>query len=251
MIEKAVKSVIFLGLLLMAVPASAEGPEVRQAVAVPSAKQGMADSDFARKPDEEIITSRGSVKAGMPKDKLYGIFQRQDKIFSHRILGGEWIVFRDWASASPKTDVITFYLVDGLVTGWKHAFAPSPTNEGSIYEYKKGEQIGQWFFPEGKSRWDGADMSMQEWNMLTDSQKVMFLTEYIKDLESKEGEHIAIDTAKYILALNYYADTCSTAYISQKITDVTKNLLASEGKIKSESKKLESPSMQHPAPQAE
>ena len=184
----------------------------------------------------------------MPKYALYKIFQNQDRIFSHKIPGGEWIVFRNWTSANPKTDVITFYLADGLVAGWKDAFIPAPTNKGSIYEYKAGDSIKEWFFPSGKSRWDGVDMSMQEWNMLTDTQKVIFLSEYMKEVDREKLAHISIDTSKYLLAINYYADTCSTAYISKKITDVIRSLLVSEGKIEGESGIKESPALQKAAP---
>ena len=146
-------------------------------------------------------------------------------------MGGEWIVFRNWSSANPKTDVITFYLSDGLITGWKNAFVPSPTNEGSIYEYKPSENIKEWFFPDGKSRWDGTNMSVQEWNMLTDTQKVMFFTECTKELAKESGSHAALDTSKYILALNHYADTCSTTNISITIADEIKKLIeANEAK---------------------
>ena len=193
--------------------------------------------------EKEMVTSRGTVTVGMRKDMLYQIYQNQDRIFSHKILGEEWIVYRDWAAANPKTDVITFYLVDGLVTGWKRAFIPTPMNEGSIYEYKPDEKIENWFFPEGKSRWDGANMSVQEWNLLTDAQKVMFLTEYNKETDRKAGKHSSLDTSRYLLALNHFADTCSTAYISRKITDIIEKIV-----VENEAKPTEEPQAQGTVP---
>ena len=65
---------------------------------------------------------------------------------------------------------------------------------------------------------------MGKWNMLTDTQKVMFFTEYTKELDKESGSHAALDTSKYILALNHYADTCSTTNISITIADEIKNL---------------------------
>ena len=238
MAKNSVRFIMLLSLLLLTVPILADTPETKPAASLP----------FMRGPDEEIVTKLGTVKAGMTKDALYKIFQNQDRVFSHKILGGEWIVFRNWTSANPKTDVITFYLSDGLVTGWKDSFVPAPTNKGSIYEYKPDENIKEYFFPSGKSRWDGADMSMQEWNMLTDTQKVVFLAEYMKEVDKEKLTHISIDTSKYLLAINYYADTCSTAYISKKITDVIRSLLVSEGKIEGGPGIKESPALQKAAP---
>ena len=248
MVKNSIRFIIFLGLLILAIPALANEIETKSASDQLSAKKEELNLPFMRRPDEEIVTKLGTVKVGMPKDMLYKIFQNQDRIFSHKILGGEWIVFRNWTSANPKTDVITFYLSDGLVTGWKDAFVPSPKNEGSVYEYKSSDSIREWFFPAGKSRWNGTDMSVQEWNMLTDTQKVLFLAEYMKEVEKEEGAHISIDTSKYLLAINYYADTCSTAYISKKITDVIRSLLVSEGKIEGEPVIKESPALQKAEP---
>lgn len=248
MLKNSFRYITILSLLVLVSPAPAKALESKPASDTSPAKQKEPGLPFTNSPDDEIVTKLGTVKVGMPKDKLYGIFQNQDRIFSHKILGGEWIVFRNWTSANPKTDVITFYLSDGLVAGWKNAFVPSPTNEGSIYEYKPDAKIENWFFPQGKSRWNGADMSMQEWNMLTDTQKIMFLAEYMKEVNGEKNAHISIDTTKYLLAINYYADTCSTAYISKKITDVIRSLLVSEGKIEGEKGIKESPALQKAAP---
>lgn len=220
------KFIVFLALLVFIGPVMAAENQTKS---VPANEPVMEDG-----PNAEFVTSLGTIKPGMSKDELYKVFQKQDRLFAHKVMDDQWIVFRDWTSDKPKTDVVTFYLKDSVVTGWKKAFVPSAMNKDSIYEYDQKEKIDKWFFPSGKARWDGENMTIVEWNMLTDTQKIMFLTEYAAELGQAEPEPISIDTAKYVSALNHFADTCSTSRISDKITDVTRVLLASEDKIKEE-----------------
>ncbi len=185
---------------------------------------------------KELVTPRGNVSVGMSEEKLYNIFQEQDRILiPHSILGNEWHVFRDFRSKNPN-DTITFYINDGKVTGWKMGYAPSPGNKGSRYEYNNNEHIDVWFFPGEKAKWDGSKVNLLDWNKLTKAQKVLFITEYIRQFNKLNDTGISVDIDRYILAMDYLNDNCPEACKSIPAGDAIDNLLISDGKAKEETR---------------
>lgn len=210
------KKVIFLFAALVFVVPSLLAEEVK-----PEAKK-------------EIKTKFSTVAVGDTRDKLYKAFPESERLYiPHKILDEEWVVFRNINSDNPH-DAITFYLKNGIIESWKESFNPAPKNEGSPYEFHKDEKMDKWFFPAGESKWDGSKLTAIEWNMLTDSQKVMFLTEYANELKKELGRDISIDIAKYMVAMDYYADTCPTSCFTKPATNVVRELLGQEGQIKKE-----------------
>lgn len=187
----------------------------------------------AEEEKEELATDSGTVYKGMPKGALYKIFQKHDREFKHKILAYEWIVFKNWTTEEPN-DLITFYLKDGHVMGWKKEFDPTPKHKGSFYEYDEGERIDNWFFPKEKARWDGRALNMLEWHMLTNSQKTKFIVEYADLMEKEYNTDINIDIEKYVIAMNHIADTCSEQGLDIVGTNVVKDLLIDDGQISAE-----------------
>ena len=182
-----------------------------------------------------FITDKGVVTIGTPKGTLYEIFPDYHEIMEHRMLGDEWVVFRNWTTEDPE-DVITFYLKDGYVTGWKEAFNPTPQNKGSIYEYSEDDEITVWFFPAETARWDGEKMNVLDWHMLTDFQKIMFMTEYVEKLSAEYEKPINLDLNKYVLAMNHYVDLCPTECLYITLASIVKKMARSEGKLEEEGK---------------
>jgi hypothetical protein len=185
--------------------------------------------------EKEIKTKFGAIKVNSTRDDMYVAFPESERLhIPHKILDEEWVVFRNINSDNPH-DVITFYLKNGRVRDWKENYNPTPKNEGSPYEFHEGEKIEKWFFPAGEAKWNGDRLTMIEWNVLTESQKVMFLTEYQNELKKEYGPNISIDMAKFILAMNYYADTCPSNCFAKPATDIVKELLVRDGQIASKS----------------
>ena len=68
-----------------------------------------------------------------------------------------------------------------------------PKNKGTIYEYTRDNIPGICFFPADKARWDGSKVTAKEWHMLTDFQKIMFISEYIQEKKQNECKAIIKD----------------------------------------------------------
>ena len=194
--------------------------------------------EVAIQKEDKIETSRGTVYVGMSEDKLGAVFQANNRLLvPHNLLHEGWLVFTYWPSGRPN-DVITFYLKNGKVTGWERRYNPTPVNEGSAYQYNSDEKIDKWFFPAPSSRWDGASLSLLNWNELKKSQKVMFITEYIGGLNKQFDKNISVDVDKYIIGMDYYADHCSTNCERIMATLAVNDLLISDGKASSIKQKL-------------
>ena len=181
--------------------------------------------------DKEVKTKFGVVKVNSTRDDMYRAFPESERLYiPHKILDEEWVVFRN-INSDNKHDVITFYLKNGRIEDWKENYNPSPKNEGSVYEVREGDKINKWFFPAGAAKWDGSKLTMIEWNILTDTQKVMFLTECQNELKKEYGPGISIDMGKYIIAMDYYASTCPSNCFAVPVTNIVKEFLTSEGQI--------------------
>lgn len=97
----------------------------------------------------------------------------------------------------------TVFLLNGCASAPKPASIIKPS--ANIYEYYRAPYF--WFFPKQWARWDGYQITNKNWNQLNNYQKLMFILEGIKELESKEAVAIKIsDQARTIAALNYSVD---------------------------------------------
>lgn len=195
------------------------------------------DLSFAEeRSNEELVTPRGNVYVGMDLDKLYEVFQEKDRILiPEAVLKRECHVFRDLASGNPN-DTITFFVSSGKVTGWHKGYVASCQNKDSIYEYDNNSHIDIWFFPQDKARWDGAKVNLLDWNKLNQAQKIMFITEYIKQLNLQHDTAINVDIDKYILGMNYYSSNCPEECENIPASGAVNNLLVSDGKAASAKK---------------
>lgn len=81
-------------------------------------------------------------------------------------------------------------------------FDPFPQNRGTIYEY--GDDVPDiCFFPIDKARWNGYEVSVAKWPLLTDFQKMMFISEGAEEIERSEGVKVDIkDGWKLLIAIN-------------------------------------------------
>jgi len=183
--------------------------------------------------EKELVTPRGTVYVGMPIYKLYDVFQEeQDRVLIPQvILNKECHVFRDISSGNPN-DVITFYIKDGKVASWTKGYVAACQNKGSQYEYDNDSHIETWFFPKEKARWDGTKVNLLDWNKLTQAQKVMFITEYVDQVNAQFKTGINVNIDKYILGMNYYSDNCPMSCRNIPAGDAVNNLLISDGKAK-------------------
>lgn len=76
-------------------------------------------SALAQEPNAKIITELGIVYVGMPKEYLAEAGYTDLLQKGYRREGNEeWITFLNWTTEEPD-DLVTFYIVDGKVKGWK------------------------------------------------------------------------------------------------------------------------------------
>jgi hypothetical protein len=184
--------------------------------------------------EREMMTPRGRVYVGMSKEELYQVYQKGDRIMvPQRLVDKEWIVYKDWMSNNPS-DVITFYLQNGVVAGWKKAYDIVPVNKDSDYEYNQDERVDTWFFPSDKARWNGKDMTILDWPRLVRAQKVMFIKEYIDELNKARGSDVSVDIDKYILAMEHYSNNSPKSASAVLATEDLDKLLINDEKIEKE-----------------
>ena len=185
-----------------------------------------------REVNGELVTPRGNIHVGTSKDKLYDIFHEQDRILvPQAALGKECHVFRDWTSKNPN-DTVTFFVNADKVTGWHIGYVASCQNKDSKYEYDNNSPVGVWFFPKDKARWDGTKVGILDWNKFTQAQKVMFIKEYVEQMNLKYKTNITVNIDKYILGMNYFCDNCIEYCKKIPAGDAVNNLLISDGKAK-------------------
>ncbi|NQT21956.1 MAG: hypothetical protein HQ579_00790 [Candidatus Omnitrophica bacterium] len=67
---------------------------------------------------EKLATAMGIVYVGMPKEALYEIYTPLTQKGYRKIDDEEWIAFSDWTTEE-SGDLVTFYLKEGKVKGWK------------------------------------------------------------------------------------------------------------------------------------
>jgi len=78
-----------------------------------------ASPQYSKEEKAEIVTALGVVYVGMPKEDLEKIgFTEHSQKWYYKEGSEEWITFSDWMTEE-SGDLITFYLVDGKVKGWK------------------------------------------------------------------------------------------------------------------------------------
>ncbi|MCX5678772.1 MAG: hypothetical protein NTY76_06665 [Candidatus Omnitrophica bacterium] len=189
-------------------------------------------SSASQEKSAELVTPRGTIYVGMKKEDLEDILQEWNRKFApNYVLNKGWLIYRDITSNNPN-DTITIYTTSGKVTGWDRSYVPSPENKGSKYEYREGERIDVWFFPKEKSRWNGYELNILDWNKLIRLQKVMFLLEYVKQLNEEYKTDISVDINKYILAMDFYASNFPEAGKGVAAVSGVNSLLISDGKAK-------------------
>jgi hypothetical protein len=197
---------------------------------------GESPSSASQEKSAELVTPRGTIYVGMQKETMEDIFQEWNRKFvPNYVLNKGWLIYRDITSNNPN-DTITIYTTSGKVTGWDRSYVPSPENKGSKYEYKEGERVDEWFFPKERSRWNGYELNILDWNKLVRLQKVMFIIEYVKQLNEEYGTNISVDVNKYILAMDFYASNFPEAGKGIAAISGVNSLLISDGKAKASPK---------------
>lgn len=86
-----------------------------------------------------------------------------------------------------------------LCPAFVSADEPFPKNIGTIYDYSQDNIPEVCFFPVDKARWDGYDVTVDKWSLLTDYQKVIFLRESIEEINRNiDGDvHLTVDFEKF------------------------------------------------------
>ncbi len=80
---------------------------------------------------------------------------------------------------------------------------PFPGNKGSAYAYDQKDILQVFFFPKEQARWNGYEVTSQNWPQLTDHQKDMFVHEGIIEIQLQMGYKIkAGDTSRLLTAMN-------------------------------------------------
>lgn len=112
-----------------------------------------------------------------------------------------------------KTILIIVLLFCTVFAFAEEEFHPFPRNRGTIYEYDEPPDIC--FFPIDEAHWNGYEITNQNWNQLTDFQKVMFISEAVEEIERNEQTEIEeIDGWRFLIALNE-----GVAYLEKEKSD--------------------------------
>lgn len=102
---------------------------------------------------------------------------------------------------------------------------------GSIYSYDQNNAPEVFFFPKEKARWDGANVTMSEWYMLTELQKEKFITEYLKELQSRHQVALDVTGTDYLKALNVFSAYSNDKTLREPSTKFIDIILSGQGKV--------------------
>ena len=220
------RKLIFISILFLFFPVPAFSDQPSDTVS------GEKSTSTIREINGELVTPRGNIHVGTSEEKLYEIFQEQDRAFIPQVmLNKECHIFKDWTSNN-RNDTITFFVNAGKVVNWQRGYVAACQNKGSKYEYGNSEQVKAWFFPKDKAMWDGSKLSILDWNKLVQVQKIMFITEYINQFNQQYHTNISVNIDKYILGMNYFCDNCPESCRNITAGAAVDNLLISDGKAK-------------------
>jgi len=94
-------------------------------------------------------------------------------------------------------------------------FDPFPLNRGTIYEYSQDDLPDICFFGEG-ARWNGFDVTIQDWKLLTDYQKTEFIEEVVDEIEKQTNSKINVDNYWKLLqgtneGVDYFTENVPTS----------------------------------------
>lgn len=101
----------------------------------------------------------------------------------------------------------------------------------SIYSYDPDNAPAVFFFPKEKARWDGSQVTMSEWYMLTERQKEKFITEYLGEIQNKYNLGIDVAGVDYLKALNIFSAYSNDRTLREPSTKFIDILLSGQGKI--------------------
>ena len=100
-----------------------------------------------------------------------------------------------------------------------------------LYAYDEENPPETFFFPPETARWNGNNVTIREWYMLTELQKEKFIDEYLDEMKKHYQGFFDVVGSDYLRALNafsFYADDRSSSEPSAKVID---RLLAGQGQI--------------------
>jgi hypothetical protein len=75
-------------------------------------------------------------------------------------------------------------------------------NQGNQFEYSQEDIPEICFFPSEKARWDGYTVTNKNWNLLTDFQKMTFVSEAIAEIELNENVTILLNDEERLLSVS-------------------------------------------------
>lgn len=187
-----------------------------------------------KKENAEITSIRGEPYQGMPKDELFRLFKSRCQLLgSQKILNREWVAFRDPIIKS-SNNVTTFELQDGKVMKCTAGYVTDPANQNSEYEYNVHQKMDRWFFPTERAWWNGEKVQLLDWHKLRRNQQIVFIIEYVDEINKKFNSNIRVDIDKYLLAIDYYADNCDKNCVGIPLSEAVNTLIINEGKAKEE-----------------
>ncbi len=101
----------------------------------------------------------------------------------------------------------------------------------SLYSYDRNDMPNVFFFPKESARWNGAEVTMREWYMLTDTQKERFISEYLNELQGEYKMSIDVAGVDYLKALNIFSAYSNNRTMREPSTKFIDILLSGQGKI--------------------
>lgn len=144
-----------------------------------------------------------------------------------------WAALNDYAEKNKaSTETIANVMEGFLVERYKTRRRAGPFYEGpsTDYSYADGDHPVVCFFPLEQARWDGSKVTVEIWRNLTRYQKIMFITEYVKELERKYSATVDINEWKYWIVLDGFAR--DTTKLDAPMAKVLEAFLIKSDKIK-------------------
>jgi len=107
----------------------------------------------------------------------------------------------------------------------------SITPQSAIYSYDENDLPAIFFFPPENARWNGNDVTMREWYLLTDLQKEKFISEYTEELKRKYKKTFEVIWEDYLGAMNTFSYYMNEKNSNEPSAKFINELLRGQGKI--------------------
>lgn len=127
--------------------------------------------------------------------------------------------------------IVLCIFMSGVAVAEDLDFGMGGENVGTEFEWINDDIPEICFFPEDKARWNGSEVTGNDWLCLIEYQMGMFISEYIEQLEKLYRTPINIKVDDYVMGMSSFVYMNEEKAEEALMVDVLNDLLNSQAAI--------------------